>query len=157
MARLQRTADNNIRAASAARATASATVNAAATGPVDLTTTEDTNVGRDEDEGRKQQHPTIIKDRLLSEGLEYVGFNRQRQKNVQHKTNVDRFKACYGLEPTTLVHVFTDVMKRFPKATIKHLSLTLNWLTTYQSYYLLSGIWDLHHDTTKPRLEEVAI
>ena len=80
MARLQRTADNNIRAASAARATASATVNAAATGLVDLTTTEDTNVGRDKDEGRKQQHPTITKDRLLSEGLEYVGFNRQRQK-----------------------------------------------------------------------------
>ena len=44
MARLQRTADNNIRAASAARATASATVNAAATGLVDLTTTEDTNL-----------------------------------------------------------------------------------------------------------------
>ena len=44
MARLQRTADNNIRAASAARATASATMNAAATGLVDLTTMEDTNV-----------------------------------------------------------------------------------------------------------------
>ena len=73
--------------------------------------------------------PPLTKKDLLSVGLMHAGFDLIRQQNVKHQTNIDRFKAFYGLEPTTLVPVFTDVKDRFPEATFHHLLLTMNWLT----------------------------
>ena len=68
------------------------------------------------------EQPLTQKD-LLSVGLSYVGFSIQRQKNVKLESNIERFKGFYGLEPRTLVAVFTDVKDRFPSVSFKHLLL----------------------------------
>ena len=94
--------------------------------------------------------PPLTKKDLLSVGLMHAGFDLIRQQNVKHQTNIDRFKAFYGLEPTTLVPVFTDVKDRFPEATFHHLLLTMNWLTLYDKYLVLSGRWGYHPDTIGP-------
>ena len=94
--------------------------------------------------------PPLTKKDLLSVGLVHAGFDHDRQRNVKVQTNIDRFKAFYGLEPTTLVPVFTDVKDRFPDATFHHLLLTMNWLTLYDKYLVLSGRWGYHHDTIGP-------
>ena len=75
--------------------------------------------------------PPLTKKDLLSVGLLHAGFDHSRQNNVKDATNIDRFKAFYGLEPTTLVPVFTDVKDKFPEATFHHLLITMNWLTLY--------------------------
>jgi len=61
--------------------------------------------------------------------------------NVRLETNIERFKGFYGLEPRTLLSVFTDVKDRFPAVNIKHLMMTMNWLTLYDKYVVLSGRW----------------
>ena len=94
--------------------------------------------------------PPLTKKDLLSVGLMHAGFDLIRQQNVKHQTNIDRFKAFYGLEPTTLVPVFTDVKDRFPEATFHHLLLTMNWLTLYDKYLVPSGRWGYHPDTIGP-------
>ena len=66
---------------------------------------------------------------------------------MKDATNIERFKAFYGLEPSTLVPVFTDVKDKFPDATFHHLLITMNWLALYDKYLVLSGRWGLHHDT----------
>jgi len=91
--------------------------------------------------------PPLTQKDLLSVGLSYVGFSIQRQKNVKLESNIERFKGFYGLEPRTLVAVFTDVKDRFPSVSFKHLLLTMNWLTLYDIYIVLSGRWGYHHDS----------
>ena len=73
--------------------------------------------------------PPLTKKDLLSVGLTHAGFDHSRQNNVNDATNIERFKAFYGLEPTTLVPAFTDVKNKFPEATFHHLLITMNWLT----------------------------
>ena len=87
---------------------------------------------------------------LLSVGLLYAGFSLKRQHSVKLETNIERFKGFYGLEATTLVAAFTDVKNRFPKVTFRNLLLTMNWLTLYDKYVVLSGRWGLFHDTIGP-------
>ncbi|KAL7452837.1 hypothetical protein ACHAWC_004556 [Mediolabrus comicus] len=95
----------------------------------------------------KTLNPPLTKKDLLSVGLLHAGFDHSRQNKVKDATNIDRFKAFYGLEPTTLVPVFTKVKDKFPDATFHHLLITMNWLTLYDTYLVLSGRWGLHHDT----------
>jgi len=95
----------------------------------------------------KTLNPPLTKKDLLSVGLFHAGFDHSRQNKVKDATNIDRFKAFYGLEPTTLVPVFTKVKDKFPDATFHHLLITMNWLTLYDTYLVLSGRWGLHHDT----------
>jgi hypothetical protein len=91
--------------------------------------------------------PPLTQKDLLSVGLSYVGFSVQRQQNVKLESNIERFKGFYGLEPRTLVAVFTDVKDRFPSVSFRHLLLTMNWLTLYDIYIVLSGRWGYHHDS----------
>ena len=94
--------------------------------------------------------PPLTKKDLLSVGLTHAGFDHSRQNNVNDATNIERFKAFYGLEPTTLVPAFTDVKNKFPEATFHHLLITMNWLTLYDKYLVLSGRWGYHPDTIGP-------
>ena len=83
-------------------------------------------------------------------GHRQEGFDHSRQNNVNDATNIERFKAFYGLEPTTLVPAFTDVKNKFPEATFHHLLITMNWLTLYDKYLVLSGRWGYHPATIGP-------
>ena len=51
---------------------------------------------------------------LLRIGLEFVGFDADRQANVCLDTNLKRWKAFYGLPPTTLLPVLVDIKAKFP-------------------------------------------
>ena len=88
--------------------------------------------------------PPLTKKDLLSAGLMHVGFDHSRQNNVKDATNIERFKAFYGLEPTTLVPVFTDVKDKFPEATFHHLLITMNWLSVLLIHHTLAD-----HDAVK--------
>ena len=45
---------------------------------------------------------------MLYEGLLLAGFSRDRQ-NVSTKTNLERFRAGYGIGPKALAAVFSDL------------------------------------------------
>lgn len=79
---------------------------------------------------------------LLFVGLQLVGFDVNRQRKVSVKHNIDRFKAFYGVPPTTAVPLLTDLREDNPGITFRDSLMTLNWLFGYDTYIVLSARWD---------------
>jgi hypothetical protein len=91
----------------------------------------------------------------LEKGLEFVGFNRSRQKKVMAKTNAERFRACFGVGHKSIAALLKDLQTtniaeaRVDEPDLEHLFLALNYLKTYNTETVLSGWWDFHEDTIR--------
>ena len=52
----------------------------------------------------------IAPDDLMFIGLELVGFNAYRQRNVKRATNLKRFKSFYGSAPIVYANIWADLL-----------------------------------------------
>ena len=92
---------------------------------------------------------------ILSAGLCYAGFDlkRQQQNNIARK--VEWFKAFYGVEPTTVAPFFVDLRNEYQDDIVfKDCLMTMNWLTLYEPYVVMSGRWKYCEEYIGPRVLE---
>jgi hypothetical protein len=104
----------------------------------------------------------------LQFGLELVGFDVARQRRTRAATNIERFRAAYGVGPGACSAVYRDVQRTsIPDARIDRPSsfyflVSLNWLSTYKKEAEMAGFTvaerllkiDIDagkHETMKPR------
>jgi hypothetical protein len=83
---------------------------------------------------------TINPDSLLFHSLQLFGYSPERQKSVQLKENILRFKEHFGEEPTTIATFLTDVKAKHPDVfRIKDALMTIYWLKCYGTERTISG------------------
>jgi hypothetical protein len=82
--------------------------------------------------------------------LKYAGFDESRQ-NVCERTNLERFKAFYGVGQDAVAAVMND------NGDISHQDfiMTLNWWNVYNVKHVMSGHWDPHPDTISSKVVDV--
>jgi hypothetical protein len=97
---------------------------------------------------------TLTDAEMLSTGLSYAGFNLDRQRKVCTKTNLKRFKAFFGLPPSTIVPIFSDLSRKFPKIRAREFLMTMNWFTLYEVFPVLAGRWGRCEDHIGPTIKE---
>ena len=78
---------------------------------------------------------------VLSAGLTYCGFDRKRQQRVNLDRNIRRFKAFFGVSPTTIVPMMKDLKDNNTTMCYKDCLMGMNWLYLYDSQEVLSGRW----------------
>jgi len=86
-------------------------------------------------------------DEILYNGLIYAGFGPERQQRNNLQRNINRFKAFYGVEPTTVAPYIECMKDEYPDITYKYCLLTMNWLFGYDTYSVLSGRWNYCEET----------
>ena len=89
---------------------------------------------------------------IMFAGLYFVGFEIEVQKRNNLNRNIDRFKAFFGVEPTTVAPIFQDLKKEYPKIGFKYALMTLNWYYLYDTYPVLSGRWKYCEETIGKQL-----
>lgn len=92
---------------------------------------------------------------MLHEGLLLAGFSRDRQ-NVSTKTNLERFRAGYGIGPKALAAVFSDLKIKSPNMQLKDVFMGIHWLKLYLSYPVMAGFWGWDEDTVAKKVKRVA-
>ena len=91
---------------------------------------------------------------LHSFGLALVGFGFDRQ-NVCDRTNLERFKAFFCVEPTTIQAILVDLEKNHTSIIKKEVLMTFNWLALYDTEHVLAGRWGLHEETIRDKVQEI--
>ena len=90
---------------------------------------------------------------MLSIGLSYAGFDRQRQASVNLDSNIERFKDHYGLPPKTVSSVYNDLGNEFDDIIVKDFTMTLKWFKGYDVKHVLDGRWQ-YCEKYNPRKSE---
>lgn len=78
---------------------------------------------------------------VLSAGLAYAGFDAKRQQKVNLERNLTRFKAFFGVPPTTVVPLLSDLRCDNSQIIYKECLMTMNWLFCYETLPVLVGRW----------------
>ena len=78
---------------------------------------------------------------VLLAGLVYAGFNEKRQQRVNLERNIMRFKAFFGVPPTTVAALLNDLRDDNPNIIYKECLMTMNWLYCYETLPVLVGRW----------------
>jgi len=78
---------------------------------------------------------------VLFAGLSYCGFDRTKQNRVNIDRNLRRFKSFFGVPPTTVVPILTDLKNVDPDVIYRDILMAMNWLYLYESREVLSGRW----------------
>jgi hypothetical protein len=92
----------------------------------------------------------------LELGLEFVGFDKSRQKC--HKTNRERFATHFGASPETHSLIFRDLQtKDIPEAGTPNpdplsLLLATHWLKTYPKEAQSAGTFNVDEKTGRKRI-----
>jgi hypothetical protein len=89
---------------------------------------------------------------IMFAGLYFVGFEVEVQKRNNLNRNIDRFKAFFGVEPTTVAPIFQDLKKEYPNIGFRYALMTLNWYYLYDTYPVLSGRWKYCEETIGKQL-----
>jgi len=78
---------------------------------------------------------------ILYDGLLFAGFDHKRlqKNNIRRKT--EWLKAFYGAVQTTIGHCLVDLGEEYPNMNYRDCLMTLNWLTIYTTYPVLSARW----------------
>jgi hypothetical protein len=84
---------------------------------------------------------------VLFYGLIYAGFNEERQKTVDEKKNIERFRCFYGVEHKAVAALIKDLPDK--DFQLKNLFLALNYLKTYNTETVLSGWWGMSEETVR--------
>ncbi|KAL7529872.1 hypothetical protein ACHAXR_003199 [Thalassiosira sp. AJA248-18] len=89
---------------------------------------------------------------ILYDGLIFAGFdpNRLKRNNVRRKA--EWFKAFYGVEHTTAAPYLADLRKEHPDVDFKDCLMTMNWLTGYDVYPVLSARWGYCEEYIGPKV-----
>lgn len=88
-------------------------------------------------------------DEILFRGLELGGFDSRRQKNVQRKTNLERFRALYGSNPVVYAEIFHDLQTtaitdaRVDSPDVDSLLMSLRFLRCYPTETQQSGTFSI--------------
>ncbi len=75
---------------------------------------------------------------ILTVGLSYVGFDKNRQLKVNLARNMKRFKQFFGPDSTTIAPLLRDLRQSFPELKYKDALMTLNWLYINDKHSVLS-------------------
>ena len=78
---------------------------------------------------------------ILYDGLLFAGFDHERLQHNNIRRKTEWFKAFYGAEHTTIGPYLVDLGKEYPNMRYRDCLMTLNWLTLYATYPVLSGRW----------------
>ena len=78
---------------------------------------------------------------VLYDGLLYAGFDMKRLNKNNLKRKAAWFKTFYGVEHTTVSPYLVDLRKEYPDINYRDCFMTLNWLTLYEVYPVLSARW----------------
>ncbi|KAL7548803.1 hypothetical protein ACHAWF_012061 [Thalassiosira exigua] len=98
----------------------------------------------------------LTKEDVLFFGLSYVGFGEERQ-HVREALNVNRFKAHFGPEPTTVVDILIDLKEDFSSDLIyRDVFMSMNWLKLYDVEHVLAGRWKCGEDYIRHAVRENA-
>ena len=82
---------------------------------------------------------------ILAIGLQLAGFDAIRQGRVKEGTNIERFKAFFGVPPTTVAPLFVDMKGGEAGFEYNCGFMALNWLYLYDTYPVLAGRFH-HHE-----------
>ena len=66
-------------------------------------------------------------------GLYFVRFEAKVQKRDNLNQNIDRFKAFFGVEPTTVDPIVHDLTKEYHIIGFKYARMTLIWYYLYEN------------------------
>ena len=95
---------------------------------------------------------TITDVEVLHVGLLCCGFSSKRQQRVKLDTNITRFKAFFGVSPTTVVPILKD-LKDVHGADLNCITIlmTMNWYFLYETREVLSGRWGFSENQISKR------
>lgn len=91
---------------------------------------------------------------VLSIGLSFVGFDRDRQARVNLSTNNERFKAHYGIPTLAVAIVYNDMRAEFDDIIMKDFFMTLNWFKCYDVEHVLAGRWQYCEKYIRERVKD---
>jgi len=96
---------------------------------------------------------------FLQFGLEVVGFDLARQRRTRAATNIERFRACFGVGPGSCAAVFRDIqMTDIPDAHIDkpnvfYFLVALNWLAIYNKEAVMAGFFKSDEKTLREKIK----
>jgi hypothetical protein len=97
---------------------------------------------------------------ILQFGLERVGFDVARQRRTRAATNIQRFRAAYGVGPGACSAVYRDLQTTSnPDARINRPSsflflVALNWLSTYKKEAEMAGLFRCDDKTLREHIKK---
>ena len=94
---------------------------------------------------------------LLCDGLLFAGFDPKRLQKNNTARKTEWFKAFYGVEHTTAAPYLADLRKDNPDVNAKDCLMTMNWLTCYDTYPVLSARWKRSVEYIGPRVIEYGL
>jgi hypothetical protein len=68
---------------------------------------------------------------------------------------LERFKAFFCVEPTTIQAILVDLNKNYPSIIKKEVLMTFNWLALYDTEHVLAGRWGLHEETIREKVHDI--
>ena len=91
---------------------------------------------------------------ILYDGLVFAGFDlkRLRKNNMSRKT--EWFKSFYGVDHKTAAPYLSDLRNDNPGIDFKDCLMTMNWLTCYDTYPVLSARWGQCEEYIGPKVIE---
>lgn len=93
---------------------------------------------------------------ILSAGLAYVGFDKERRDKVGNQLNTDRFIAHYGVPQDAVAACFKDLKAKFPEICFKEAFMTLNWWKSYDVEHVMAGRWGFGEKHIRERVKDTA-
>jgi len=97
---------------------------------------------------------------LLRYGLETVGFDVARQRRTRAATNIERFRAAYGVGPGACSAVYRDLQTtaipaaRIDKPNSFYFLVALNWLATYKKEAEMAGFFHCDDKTLRNHIKK---
>lgn len=97
---------------------------------------------------------------VLRFGLEVVGFDEARQRRTRAATNIERFRAAYGVGPGACSAVYRDLQTiatpdaRINKPSGLYFLVALNWLATYKKEAEMAGFFRCDDKTLRNHIKE---
>lgn len=94
---------------------------------------------------------------VLYDGLLYAGFDMHRLKKNNFQRKAKWFKTFYGVDHTTVSPYLLDLKKKFPGIKYRDYLMTMNWLTLYEVYPVLSARWKRSEEYIGSKIIECSI
>jgi hypothetical protein len=91
---------------------------------------------------------------VLYDGLLYAGFDTKRLNKNNLKRKAAWFKTFYGVEHTTVSPYLINLKKEYPDINYRDCFMTLNWMTLYEVYPVLSARWKRSEEYIGPKIIE---
>jgi hypothetical protein len=97
---------------------------------------------------------------VLQFGLDLVGFDEARQRRTRAATNIERFRAAYGVGPGACSAVYHDLQTtsvsdaRINRPSSFYFLVSLNWLSTYKKEAEMAGFFHSDDKTLRKHIKK---